>query len=1027
MSLLNYWPTADEVNQCIKPEAEGAHDAVLLAVHQPSPLTYRSTAGGEKIKTSEDELYRYFLTPDVPTGAHVVPITGASGVGKSHLVRLLAARLLSEDVEKKYVVVRIPKYASLRRVVELILEPLPDDGYAGVKQEFKKALSEVNLDNAAISFQAQLEIALGELETDLKGQLSANLTNVSLRARLGHARALPKFMRDPMVADHFRTHVFPRIVQRAIAGQLDDKNAASVEDLSHEDFNLPPSVDLSKAAESTRVYYQTTLRANDCAGMRAAADLLNGPVVDQAMRQLFNLHEAVGGMTLQDVILEIRRLLLKDGRELVILVEDFKALTGIQDTLLHVLIQEGIRDGKAEFATMRSVIAVTEGYLAGKDTIATRAKREWFVESHLSDDEEVLQRTKQLVASYLNAARWGHARLLRHYEGRDKNWSSASAWIEPYSADDDDSDDLAPFGYADGVPLFPFTELAIERLARMSLTQNDALVFTPRFVIDNILRNILLSGREAFEEKKFPPVSIEVPPAKADVAQWLATSAGSTEQRGRYERLIAIWGNAPATRHEIGRIPAGVFRVFGLPEPGFEVPPPEPKKPVQKDAPVVEKPRRTPATEVESALENWVQNNVRLDAVVANQIRKALESAINSRIDWNAERLVKLPIAATDISIPHSSGEGRVAREQNIQIAPDNRDPDGLLRSDLIALVRFYSLNKESTDYEEVDDDLARIGNFVQRLMPDALRIIHAKADKQVRLAAKLLAVNSRLLGLLETHKTPRALSEFFFSTPQLRDKPPEGAPTEFQNWRMFQEEALRVRPRLSKLLLAGCGCFQGTADTPYGVDATRIADLYAGTEERTDLAEVDGLEPDVRQVLAAMTDAKVALRTKKVLEEAGRIERVIRDELGEAFDKNTLADCLKDLADAVQEMGLWSQDEIGYGPVQFKRLCDDFRSAGVVEAMNVLRTSVQSNQGGNEGRLTTWIARFDVAPLITANSFIKAGAKLANFARRRADLLQDQTQGISSQSQAVELRATFDGIVAALGTLESKGEKECC
>lgn len=94
-------------------------------------------------------------------------------------------------------------------------------------------------------------------------------------------------------------------------------------------------------------------------------------LVDQAIRQLFSLHQSLGGMTLQEVILEIRRRLLGQNRELVIFVEDFKALTGIQDTLLKVLIQEGIRDGFQELATLRSVIAVTDGYLAEKDTIRT--------------------------------------------------------------------------------------------------------------------------------------------------------------------------------------------------------------------------------------------------------------------------------------------------------------------------------------------------------------------------------------------------------------------------------------------------------------------------------------------------------------------------------------------------------------------------------------------------------------------------------------------------------------------------------
>lgn len=1027
MSLLNYWPAADEVNQCIKPEAEGAHDAVLLAVHQPSPLTYRSTAGGEKIKTTEDELYRYFLTPDVPTGAHVVPITGASGVGKSHLVRLLAARLQSEDAEKKYVVVRIPKSASLRRVVELILEPLPDDAYATVKQEFKKALAEVNLDNAAISFQAQLEIALGELVADLRGQLMATPANLALRERLGHALALPKFLRDPMIADHFRENAFPRIVQRAIAGHSDEKDASSVEDFRPADFDLPSTIDLSQAAISTKTYYQTTLRAREGAGMRVAADLLNGPVVDQAMRQLFKLHEALGGMTLQDVILEIRRLLLKEGRELVILVEDFKALTGIQDTLLHVLIQEGVRDGKMQYATMRSVIAVTEGYLAGKDTIATRAKREWFVESQLANDDEVLQRTKRLVKSYLNAARWGYAHLLRHYEHREKNWSTASAWIDPYASDDgEDSDDLSAFGYLDGIPLFPFTELAIERLARMFLTQNDTLVFTPRFVIDNILRNILLTGREAFEQKQFPPPAIDVPPATADVAQWLATSSGSAEQRARYQRLVALWGNAPSTRREIGRIPAGVFKVFGLPVPGFEAPPPEPKKSVATGQVVIERPQRTPSTAVEAVLESWVQKNVLLDSVVANQIRKSLESAINERIDWNGERILKMPIVTADISIPHSYGEGRVSKD-SIQIAPDNQDPDGRLRSDLIALVRFYQLNKRQMDYDEIDDDLARIGNLVQRLMPAALKIIRAKVEKQVHLTSKLLAINSRVLGLLEMSKTPRGLSEFLFSSPQLRDKPPEEAAEVFKEWRAVQEDALRIRLRLSRVLLAKCGCFQGTADTPYGVDAVRIADQYGLSEERVDPNEVEGLETDLKQTVLRLSENKVALATKRVLGEASRIEGLIKAELGEVFDKNMLADCLKELADTIQDMGAWKQDDIGYGPVQFKRLCDDFRAAGVKEALDTLRSSAQSEQGGNEGKSTSWIARFDVAPLITAYSFISAGTKLASFARRRAEALASVTQGISPQTQAAELEATLVSVSTALNVLETKGEKECC
>jgi hypothetical protein len=1026
MSLLNYWPTASEVNQCIKPEAEGAHDSVLLAVHQPAPLAYRIGANGGKVKTTEEELYRYFLTKDVPTGAHVVPITGASGVGKSHLVRLLAARLQSEDADGRYVVIRIPKSASLRGVVELILEPLPNDRYASVKKEFEHALAEVNVETAAINFQAQLEIALGALEKDLREQFRANPANQSLKAQIGHASALPKFMADPEVRDHFRRTVFSRIVKRAIAGQGPEVQEVRVEDFTAEDFELPSDIDLSRTAQTTRMYY-SALVAKSGVGMREAATVLNGRVVDQATRQLFQLHEALGGMTLQDVILEIRRLLLKDDRELVILVEDFKALTGIQETLLNVLIQEGVRDGVKQFATMRSAIAVTDGYLAGKDTIATRAKREWVVESQLDNDDEVLGRTKRLVASYLNAARWGQDELKRHYAKQCKNWSG-QAWIDPFvDAEEQGSTQLAAFGYVDKVPLFPFSELAIERLARMALTQSGSLVFTPRFVIDHILRNILLLGRDAFAENRFPPPSIEITPATADVAQWLASLPVLEEQRRRYERVVAIWGNAPSTRAEVGAIPPQVFKVFGLDEPGIAAPPSEqrPASKSREEIPILPKKAPAQVAELQGALENWVQKGVRLDQTIANQIRRSLESAINERIDWNGERCVKLPITSNQISIPNSSGEGNVV-DNAIQLAPDNRDPDGRLRSELIALVRYYHHNKRQMDYDEVDEDLARIGNLVNRLLPAALKIVRALLEKQLQSATKLLSTNSRLLGLTERGRTPGGLSAFLFSTMQLRDKPPEGAHTYFHEWRALQDEASRLRPRLIELVLTSCGSFQGIGRTANGIDITRIIENFGGDVEKPDIGLLDPLEGDVKLSLSNMTDAKINIRAKRVLDEAGRIKNALEAELGDTFDKNEVADTLRDLTEEMQK-GMWNPDEIGQSAVAFKRLCEDFRSSALKEALLTLQAAALPDDGKSDGKAISRIAQFDVNPLIIAHTFVNVATKVTNAAQRQAKVLEGLTQGVDPKGQAQEIRALFNNLLSDIAILDVKGEKECC
>jgi hypothetical protein len=90
-----------------------------------------------------------------------------------------------------------------------------------------------------------------------------------------------------------------------------------------------------------------------------------------------------------------------------LLIEDFAALAGIQEVLLNVCIQEGEYAGRQVRATMRTAVAITDRYLAYRDTILTRAQREWVVGGLPQTDEQLKQGVVDMVGSYLNAARWG--------------------------------------------------------------------------------------------------------------------------------------------------------------------------------------------------------------------------------------------------------------------------------------------------------------------------------------------------------------------------------------------------------------------------------------------------------------------------------------------------------------------------------------------------------------------------------------------------------------------------------------------
>ena len=309
MTLLDYWPNKVEVDKCIKQEAESVSDAVLLAVHQEFPLAYsRIGADGRvmpdsKVTASESELLDYLLD-SAPEGTRVVPITGASGVGKSHLVKILAARIAGLPNAEQYLVIRIPKDASLRRVVELILQSQPLQGaeYDVVRDEFGKALADLPLNQAVILFQAKLEIALSEYENLLKQQLTQDPRNRVIKERLRITKELPSFLADASTESYFRGLVFPRVIQRSVEGVADLTGIVDPNDsqFKAEDFNLPDSVKIDEASLRVKRFYLSYLSKKGGEKREIATDVLNS-VVNQAIQQLYSLNESLGGKTLGEV------------------------------------------------------------------------------------------------------------------------------------------------------------------------------------------------------------------------------------------------------------------------------------------------------------------------------------------------------------------------------------------------------------------------------------------------------------------------------------------------------------------------------------------------------------------------------------------------------------------------------------------------------------------------------------------------------------------------------------------------------
>lgn len=107
----------ENINECIRTEAEELAEYTLLAVHQPVNLLRRDKDGNNLGYAKEEDLLNHFLETPRP-----IPVVGKAGVGKSHIIRWLDAKLRLRRVQRQEVAhCSYSQSASLREVLTSML------------------------------------------------------------------------------------------------------------------------------------------------------------------------------------------------------------------------------------------------------------------------------------------------------------------------------------------------------------------------------------------------------------------------------------------------------------------------------------------------------------------------------------------------------------------------------------------------------------------------------------------------------------------------------------------------------------------------------------------------------------------------------------------------------------------------------------------------------------------------------------------------------------------------------------------
>ncbi len=597
----------------INPDVDAQPDAFFRAVHTSVPLRIKSQGRSTFETLTQDEFLANFLGGP---NFSLVPIVGESGAGKSHLVRWMNLRIPQNENRE---VIFVPKArTNLRDIVKTLIQRLP----VGLQKKYMDALQGTG--TVSLSIPAQRTEILNNIQAGLKNDpgdessgiereresyLIEGLSDMFLDPYLRSKR----FLSDTTFAAELAAHVFEKP-----AGY---KPAEQRREFCKED--IPLNVEnLQNAADTTTDFLGILLSSGDD-WTNDAVTIVNRHI-DGAIARCLNL----SGDHLIELMLELRRELKERGKELILLIEDFARLQGLDRALLQSILEQG-REGLCD---LRTAFACTSGfYKTVADTVVTRLTFVVDMDNPLSSKPDGFNLEK-MVARYMNAIRLGPDRLEAEWDLIDEGVANFEVDI---ACDNCEHCNIchAAFGAVEGCGLYPFTRKALDVMAHRADEDVDEKFNARKF--QNAVLRPTVALTNLIEEGKFPPMSLlkdlgglkGFPP---DEQQKIKER--DPEHSNQRIALISLWGGASRAVN----LEEGIQTAFGLTKIDLE-------KLETKEKPIVKptgggiiiiEPQKPVELEFVAELSNWA-NGEKLSAKTTQNLRELIFTALRDFIDWD--------------------------------------------------------------------------------------------------------------------------------------------------------------------------------------------------------------------------------------------------------------------------------------------------------------------------------------------------------------------------------------------------------
>lgn len=544
--------TADRVGRAIQNAANlsGDDNHYFLASHAP----IRRIIDDRTKEQVSDAAYFDLIFRSAHRNLQAI-VYGEPGTGKSHLIHWLKLRCddetrSSEDLKDIKCVLIERRNGSLKDALEQIVEQLGDE-FSSYFDKIHTALRQISSDTARRELAGQFRLELGPRRADRDlPRLQPDLRHLS------ECFVAPGFGDWLCRTDGTIHRLISRLTQ---ASSVDERQVTpeftTVDFLPNSEYHRqnPPIV----RELIDQFYDDEDLRQEACAHANAV------------------VRESVLGMTgltatdLQNVFFEIRRELARQGKRLILLVEDVSVYAAL-DRDLVVAFEPQIRQGLCD---LRVVFGMTgPGLDAIRALPDNQIQRITYIHSlsqsstRWGADYDELAR---FLARYLNTVRLPEERVKELAESRrDGRDVSISACDQcPLGIKDQCHSQFGAVKFENGVEvgLFPFSTAAPGRWFSLFAERGSSTFSqTPR----TLLTQLVFKGLERPDNipERFPPGSIVIPPAA--LPYWTSFEqqyCGNwpSDEKKRLQRLAAVWVEADSAHNAAQRL-EGLRQAFGF-------------------------------------------------------------------------------------------------------------------------------------------------------------------------------------------------------------------------------------------------------------------------------------------------------------------------------------------------------------------------------------------------------------------------------------------------------------------------------